>query len=208
MIKHKDITGKKFGKLTALQRLHNNKGLAKWLCVCECGNLVEVNCYNLNNGHTKSCGCLQKCKASMLNKTHGLTDTRLFHIWSNMKQRCYNKNAKKYPNYGHRGITVCDEWRNDFMNFYDWAINSGYSDNLTIDRIDVNGNYEPNNCRWATLQQQARNRRNTPMYTLNGVTRCLSEWCEIYNIKYHTVYNRIKKYNHSIKKALELEAME
>lgn len=132
-------------------------------------------------------------------------NARLYNIWRNMKQRCYNKNHAKYKNYGGRGIQVCDEWRTDFMLFYNWAINNGYKDNLTIDRIDVNGNYEPDNCRWATPKQQSRNTTKNRYYTINNETHCLSEWCEILNLNYKTIYARIFEFNWPVMQALELE---
>lgn len=205
MIKNKDITGQRFDRLTALYKLHNTKNKVKWLCVCDCGNFTETNIYNLNNGHTRSCGCYCKDRTGDTHRDHGLTNSRLFHIWNSMKQRCYNSNNRKYENYGGRGIKVCDEWLNDFMTFYDWAIHNGYDENLTIDRINVNGNYEPTNCRWADWKTQQRNRTNTPYYTINNETKSLSEWCEICNIKYHTVYNRLHRSNWTIERALELE---
>lgn len=146
-----------------------------------------------------------KCNCGLHDKsrTHGKRHTRLYDTWSHMKARCYNKNDKRYVNYGKRGITICDEWLRDFQVFYDWAINHGYNDTLTIDRINVNGNYEPNNCRFVDIQTQQRNKINNKLYTLNGVTKCLSEWCEVYNINYFTVRTRLK-YNWSIKKALTI----
>lgn len=132
------------------------------------------------------------------------SDLRLYHSWKHMKQRCYNNNDRDYKDYGARGITVCDEWKNDFMSFYDWAINNGYDDTLTIDRIDVNGNYEPNNCQWATRKQQSRNRRNIKQYTINGETHCLSEWCELLNINFDMVRARLYR-GWTIIRALELE---
>lgn len=122
-----------------------------------------------------------------------------------MKGRCYNKNHTKYPNYGARGIKVCDEWLHEFMNFYNWSMSHGYKDNLTIDRIDVNGNYEPNNCRWADAKQQMRNTTRNVYYTINGETHCLSEWCEILNLNYQTVHSRMHKLGWSINEALELK---
>lgn len=205
MKKVKDLSGQKFGRLIANKFLRIENHKAVWLCKCDCGNLTEVRGVELTKGHTKSCGCLRKDVCANINKTHNKTNTRLYHIWCDIKKRCYNSNYKSYKNYGLRGIAVCDEWLSDFMNFYDWAMSHGYDDTLTIDRIDVNGNYEPSNCRWATLKQQARNTRRNRYYTINGVTHCLSEWCEIYNINHKRVECRLNKLNWSIEEALELK---
>lgn len=135
---------------------------------------------------------------------HKKCDTRLYCIFGAVKSRCYNKNNKRYKDYGGRGIAVCDEWKDDFMSFYNWAILNGYNDTLTIDRIDVNGNYEPSNCRWVTPKQQARNRRSNRNYTINGETHCLKEWCEIVGLNYRTVQYRINILNQNIERALRL----
>lgn len=121
-----------------------------------------------------------------------------------MKKRCYLKCNHDYKNYGARGIAVCDEWRNDFMAFYNWSMANGYNDTLTIDRIDVNGNYEPNNCRWCNMKQQARNRRNNIYFTYNGETHCLTDWCEILGLNRKTIYERLR-HGWSYKRALGLE---
>lgn len=197
---HKDISGQKFGRLTALYRLHNTKGRTKWLCVCECGNFAEVNVYHLTGGHTRSCGCLIK----EINITHGKSKIRLYRIWRHIINRCYNINVESYKDYGARGIIMCDEWRNDFQAFYDWSMDNGYDDSLTIDRVDVNGNYEPNNCRWVTKSQQSKNKRNCIYYTINGEARCLSDCCKILNLNYNTVTHRVQ-HGWSVGRALELE---
>lgn len=136
---------------------------------------------NLQSGSVKSCGCLHleinRTILRTLNITHDKTNTKLYQVWSSMKQRCYHGNNKNYKHYGGRGIIMCDEWLNDFMNFYNWSMDNGYDDTLTIDRIDVNGNYEPSNCRWATMKQQNRNQRRTIYFTYNNETHCLKEWC-------------------------------
>lgn len=126
--------------------------------------------------------------------THGKHGTRIYSIFSDMKTRCYNKNYKKYKNYGGRGIKICDEWLNDFQSFYSWAMSNGYKDNLTIDRIDVNGNYEPSNCRWITIEEQQNNRRETIRVTYKNVTRTLSQWGEILNINRKTLWARYNKH--------------
>lgn len=209
MMKYKCISGQKFGRLTALYRLHNTKGRTKWLCVCECGNLVEVLSNSLLSNRTKSCGCLHNEISSIVGKRntkHKKCNHRLYRVWSTIKDRCYNMNSKDYNNYGGRGIKMYDDWRNDFQVFYEWAMSNGYDDNLTIDRIDNNGNYEPNNCRWFTITQQNRNKRTCKYYTIGGETRCLSEWCEIYNVRYSKVWQRVK-HGWSIEEALELEVL-
>lgn len=184
MRRFKDLTGQKFGRLTTLYRLYNyhKKDSVYWLCICECGNLKEIRSVELLRGSTKSCGCLQKEKAKQINTKHGLRDTRLYSTWKGMKVRCYNKNRKSYPDYGARGIVVCDEWKDNFEAFYDWAINNGYKEGLTIDRIDNDGNYEPNNCRWVDKKIQACNTRRNLKLTYNGITHLISHWAELLNL--------------------------
>lgn len=201
--KYKDISGQKFGRLTALYRLnnyHDNK-CTWWLCICECGNLTEVRYGNLKRGGTVSCGCYANEKLKKSHTKHGGYGSRIYATWQNMKSRCYYTLDKRYKDYGWRGITVCKEWKDDFQAFYDWAMNNGYDDSLTIDRIDVNGNYSPDNCRWTTRKQQVRNRRNNRYFTINGETNCLSEWCEIYNVNYWKTHERLKR-GWDIEKAL------
>lgn len=204
MSKFEYVSGQKFGRLTALYRLHNyHKKGTYWLCVCDCGNFTEVLLPNLKRGTSKSCGCLQREQAIKANGTHEKSNTHLYYIWRSMKYRCYDKHIKAYKNYGARGITVCSEWKDNFQAFYDWSMNNGYKEGLTIDRIDNNGNYEPNNCRWVDRKQQGRNRRSNILITINGVTRCLMEWCEILGLNYGTINNRIRR-GWCIEKALEL----
>lgn len=199
MPKRLNITGQRFGRLTALYRLNNYRTHhSYWLCVCDCGNIAEVYLGSLKKGLTTSCGCLVK--------KHGKSYEPLYRKWLGIKTRCYNKSDKEhYKDYGGRGITLCNEWKNNFMAFYDWSIANGYDDNLTIDRIDVNGNYEPTNCRWVDRKQQARNRRNNRNFTYKNKTHCISEWCEILGLNYNTVCTRLNKLSWSVEKALELE---
>lgn len=129
------------------------------LYLCDCGNEFITRHEYIKSGHTKSCGCLHKKRASETSIKHGHTRTRIYRIWCHMKERCYTSSCKSYCNYGDRGIIVCNSWKNDFKSFYDWAINSGYKENLTIDRINNDGNYEPSNCRWTDLSTQSSNTR-------------------------------------------------
>ena len=137
-----------------------------------------------------------------INYKHGLYKTRLYKEWESMKRRCYCKSATSYEYYGAIGINVCDEWRNDFKTFYDWSMSHGYDDTLTIDRIDVNGNYEPSNCRWITMKEQCRNKRNNRLLTFNGKTQCIVDWANDLQIDRRTITKRIDVLGWTVEKAL------
>lgn len=157
--------GRRYGMLEAICLVPQPKTRKRyWLCRCDCGNLKYIPEYCLQTGQSSSCGCQKSTLASIANTKHGEADSRLFHVWSSMKQRCSNPNRAEYRNYGARGISVCEEWSNDYTAFRDWALSTGYDENAprgkcTLDRIDVNGNYEPDNCRWVDAIAQAENRR-------------------------------------------------
>lgn len=151
----KDISGKTFGKITVISFYGSKNNRALWNCKCECGAECICDSHSLLEGRISSCGCGKKTH----NLQHGMSGTRLYRIWAGMKTRCENPSADNYKYYGERGISVCKEWREDFDSFARWALKSGYKDSLTIDRINVNGNYEPKNCRWVTMAEQNKNKR-------------------------------------------------
>jgi len=185
--------GKKYGRLTIISLSHMGKyGEKYYLCKCDCGNRHIANLAHLRSGHTKSCGCYQR-EVSVENGhivKHGKSNTRLYKIWAGMKTRCTNPNSDHKRDYYDRGIIICDEWKNDFMNFYNWAMEHGYDNHLTLDRKDFDGNYEPSNCRWATPKQQTENRKCAILISIGGVTRTLKEWSERCGIPYITLYWR------------------
>lgn len=190
MTKLINLEGQKFGKLIVIKYVGNSK----WLCKCECGNKKIVNGKHLRGQEIFSCGCYRSKRAKQMvsefhekNKKHKMSKTRIYHIWQGIKDRCTNTRNPAYKNYGERGIIICEEWKNDFIKFYMWAKNNGYKDNLTIDRINNNGNYEPYNCRWIPLEMQAQNTRNNINITYNNETHCLAEWGRILKIDRHKV---------------------
>ena len=188
-----DIRGRRYGRLVVLERAANDKHQkAMWLCQCDCGNQIIVRGGTLRSGQQKSCGCYNKeLQANFKGRyKHGGKDTRLYTIWKVMRQRCFNPHTTNYKNYGGRGITICEEW-NDFSRFREWALNNGYADNLSIDRINVDGNYEPQNCRWSTVVEQARNKRNTMMIYYKGKPTSVRQVAEEVGIEYGTLRGRI-----------------
>lgn len=184
-----NLQGKRFGKLVVLNREDNRKKSTMWECICDCGNKTITSASDLKSRKTQSCGCL---KYESRNFTHNLSHTRLYKIWMGMKQRCEKSYCHAYKWYGERGISVCSKWKENFQEFYDWSMNNGYADNLTIDRIDVNGNYEPSNCRWIPIGEQARNTRVSKYITYKEETKSVEEWSRITGIKHNTLLGRLR----------------
>lgn len=195
----KDLTGLKFGNLNIVENYGKIKGSTYWKCLCDCGNVKIINHYNLLKGKSTSCGCLKGQKISKKQTTHNKTNTKIYKLWMGIKSRCNNINNPKYKSYGGRGIKVCDEWQNDFMSFYNWTLANGYDENAkygecTIERINVNGNYEPNNCTFKNLKEQANNKTTNVFVEYNGETHTLKQWSEIFNLKYKSMVNRYHLY--------------
>lgn len=161
-----DLTGQRFGRLVVIKREPTVNRHTIWLCECDCGKFVSVDAGNLRSNHTTSCGCFQREATSQSNRTHGKGHTRIWRIWECMKTRCYRKSYHAFRHYGGRGITICPEWKNDFQAFYDWAMANGYQDDLSIDRIDNDKGYSPDNCRWVTMAEQNNNKRAENGYKL------------------------------------------
>lgn len=197
----KNLKGLKFGRLVVLNdnpiRINRQ---TYWNCKCICGNEGYIFAGNLTKGKVQSCGCLLTehrknlyIYALRTNKKYPTNSKRLYSIYRDMKARCFNKNNIAYKYYGGKGITICEYWLSDFRNFYNWAINNGYKDNLTIDRINNNGNYEPSNCRWITRKQQMNNMSRNHIVDINGVKKTISEWADYYKIEYWRMQNLLKK---------------
>ncbi len=186
----KDVSGQKFGRLTALEHIADRK----WKCRCDCGKEVIVSKVHLGNGHTKSCGCLSKEVTSKRSKNaaiHGMCNSSEYQSWQSMLERCYNERNHNFPKYGGAGITVCDHWKTSFVNFLaDMGLKP--TPKHTIDRIDGKSGYCPENCRWATPLEQANNRQNNRRFCFLGITHSIREWSEITGISYSILWNRSK----------------
>lgn len=191
-----DLTGQKFGKLTVIGIDDRGERRTYWYCQCDCGNITSARSDSLLSGGIRSCGCLKK-EQDRINLTahhsHKQSGSRLYYIWSGMKSRCYNPHNLSYANYGGRGITVCPEWKDSFSAFYNWALSSGYSESLTIDRIDNSAGYSPDNCHWATAEEQCNNRRSNINIKIGNSIKTLTAWCKIFDVDYHVVVARYKR---------------
>lgn len=194
-----DLSGKRFGMWTVVSRAEDkiivgNRHIRHWNCICDCGTERVVQEQSLTSGKSTGCGCRRMQKmheaARICKTTHGMTDTRLYRIHRHIINRCTNPNDISYKNYGARGIKICDEWLS-FESFATWAMNNGYSDSLTIDRIDHNGDYTPDNCRWATVKEQNYNKRSLQIYEYKGEKHCIAEWAEIFHMNYKKLWKRL-----------------
>jgi len=183
-----DIIGKKYNKLTCVKK-DENKDKRYYIFRCDCGNEKSIIAQNVVGGYSTSCGCV---KSKGNNTKHGGKGTRLYHIWKSMRERCNNPNTNRHHIYHDRGIRICEEW-DDFSVFREWALSSGYSETLTIDRVDGNLGYCPDNCRWATYREQANNSSNAKMITYNGKTQSQSAWGREFGIHQSTISDRVRK---------------
>lgn len=191
-----DLTGRKFNRLTVLGFASRDwQGKSRWECQCDCGTKTIVDGYNLMSGHVKSCGCLNIESIKNRSTTHGHSRTgeSIYPVWKSMRARCNNPNNHAYKNYGGRGISICKEWDENFQSFYDWSTNNGYKPGLSIDRIDNEHGYFPDNCRWATVEEQANNRRRCRNITYNNITHTIAEWSRILNTPYSALSSRINR---------------
>ena len=200
----KDLTGQKFGRLTVIGLQPQKSRKTYWICQCDCGNVKNVRSDSLQRGNVKSCGCMKKdqdkinlmkstAKRKYIETGYKVGGTRLYEIWQGMKKRCYNIHDNRYHRYGGRGIIICDEWKNDFIAFHDWAIKNGYADDLTIERKDTDGNYEPDNCCWASNKEQSNNRSTNVKLTIGNSTRTLKQWCDIFEVDYKKINARYSR---------------
>ncbi len=198
------VPGRVFGSLTILKYLGVIGEHSRVLCLCKCGTKKILMCSNLvkESGPTISCGCVHKERASLASTKHGMRKSLLYRRWVKMRERCYWHSYNEFEHYGGRGINVCEEWKNSFVAFRDWALANGYEDGLSLERIDVNGNYTPANCCWIPRAHQAKNRQNT--IVVDSV--CLADKCRSLGVKYQLIYNRIKQLGWSVDKALNTPA--
>jgi len=186
-----DLTGKLFNNLRVVGREKNKHGQYEWRCICVCSREVFLSSSSLISGKSKSCGCLKSSLISEANKTHGMCHSSEYNIWLKMKDRCYKLDAKSYHNYGARGIEVCERWRHSFENFYEDM--GPRPEGTSLDRIDNNGNYKPENCRWATCYEQSRNSRQNVFITHGGVTKVVRDWASYLGMNYGTLLHRIRR---------------
>jgi len=200
-MKFKDLTNQKFNRLTVLKLAPKQKHKVAWLCKCDCGKTTIVLATNLTGNRTRSCGCLKMEKLLQRSTTHNQRHTKIYEVWKTLKQRCLNPNNKFYFRYGGRGITVCEDWKNNFTSFYEWSMKNGYKEGLSIDRIDNNGNYCPENCRWTDKLTQANNTRTNHYITFRNQTKTIAEWSRHFNLPYGNIQGKLIRNNYDAEKA-------
>ena len=188
----RNLKGQRFEMLEVVDFSHTKNGYEYWVCKCDCGKQKIVLANNLVYEKTKSCGCLQKRRVSQTNRTHGQSQTRLYGIWKGMRNRCYNPNARSYEDYGARGIQICSEWH-DFDVFQDWALSNGYAEDLTIERKDCDGMYEPSNCEWISSSAQKKNTRRIHYIEHDGKVMSLADWSKHLGGGPNLVTNRLQR---------------
>lgn len=195
------LVNSRFERLTVISFEGRNKEYRPLLkCICDCGNVIIANYKLLKNGHVKSCGCLKKDLSTIINHKHGCAKdkntgkkVKLYGVWCSMKERCYNPHSKPFRYYGEKGVTVCAEWVDDFSVFQDWALSNGYNEALSIDRINSNGDYSPENCRWATRITQSRNRSCIKSIEMNGDLKTIPEWSDLTGLSTRTINQRLRR---------------
>jgi len=203
----KDLVGKRFGRLTVVSLTDGRRHRERhWMCVCDCGNGYIVSSNGLKSGHATQCYSCAKKQAGVKKRTDSYYYPALRKRYSNMKTRCYDQSYPEFHLYGGRGIKICDEWLYSFHSFVRWALDSGYDPSLTIDRIDTNGDYCPENCRWVGAKEQANNRRTNRFLTFNGISDTVANWSEKTGIPYKTIYRRITRSGWSVERALTTPA--
>lgn len=184
--------GDKYGRLSILNEVESKKWKRYFLCKCDCGNETVVSLDNLRSGHTQSCGCLRSDTTTIIKTKHGLYGSRLYRVWADIKKRCLNSKHHSFKDYGGRGIILCNEWK-EYLPFYNWAMANGYQENLTIERIENNGNYEPGNCKWIPQSEQGKNTRANKIITYNEQSKPLCTWAKELGIKYDVLQLRLSR---------------
>jgi hypothetical protein len=192
--------GDRYGRLTIVEETEKTDNQRKFLCLCDCGNKKEINLLRLRSGKTKSCGCYSVELAISRSTTHGQYGTPLYRVWNSMKQRCENPKTERYERYGGRGIKVCEEWL-DFNCFFEWSMDNGYAEGLTLDRIENNSDYEPSNCRWTTVVKQMNNRSTNHFLTYDNKTMTIADWGRETGINPAAINKRLRR-GWAIEKAL------
>lgn len=195
-----NLEGEHFGHLTVIKECGRKNNRIMWECACDCGNVTAVDTHSLTTGNTKSCGCRKYGNRKVHGDAGGVVRSRLYTIWGGMKNRCKNPSQSRFNRYGGRGIEVCEEWQN-FSSFKEWALANGYTDSLTLDRINVDEGYSPENCRWVTDKEQANNTSRNRFLTFAGETKTIAQWADVTGIQSSTLYARLFVLGWPIEKA-------